>query len=177
MDNSIVIKATVDLGHYDQDEGHDSRKRTGFVGILNQGATCYMNSLLQTMYNINVLRKAVYSLPTNEDEKPSESMPLALQSVFHAMQFTDAPVDTQDLTKSFGWDVGDAFQQVCWTELRSFARAPDSHPHSLRSIVRSQHDAQEFNRILCDRLEEVMKGTKVDGTINKLFQVRIFYLP
>ena len=63
-------------------------------------------------------------------------MPLALQSVFHMLQFTDIAVDTHDLTKSFGWDVGDAFQQ---------------------------HDAQEFNRILCDRLDEVMKGTKVEG--------------
>ncbi len=143
VDDAIFVKAEVQVGLFDLAEGHESRRKTGYVGILNQGATCYMNSLLQTMFNINVLRKAVYNLPTSEDDKPSESMPLALQSVFHMLQFTDIAVDTQDLTKSFGWDVGDAFQQ---------------------------HDAQEFNRILCDRLDEVMKGTKVEGTINKLFQ-------
>lgn len=143
VDDTILVRVEVQVGFFDLAEGHESRKKTGYVGILNQGATCYMNSLLQTMFNINVLRKAVYNLPTNEDDKPSESMPLALQSVFHMLQFTDIAVDTQDLTKSFGWDVGDAFQQ---------------------------HDAQEFNRILCDRLDEVMKGTKVEGTINTLFQ-------
>jgi ubiquitin carboxyl-terminal hydrolase 7 len=59
------------------------------------------------------------------------------------LQFTQGPVSTKDLTRSFGWDTMDAFQQ---------------------------HDVQELNRILCDRLEEKMKGTRVEGTINKLFE-------
>lgn len=33
----------------------------------------------------------------------------------------------------------------------------------------TQHDAQELNRLLCDRLEEQMKGTPVEGAIEKLF--------
>lgn len=143
VDDSVIIKVDVTVGIYDDPFPMDSRKETGFVGLRNQGATCYMNSLLQTLYNINEFRKAVYGLPTSEDEKPSESMPLALQSVFHMLQFTDGPVSTKDLTSSFGWDSMDAFQQ---------------------------HDVQELNRILCDRLEEKMKGTKVEGTINKLFE-------
>eukprot|EP01026_Neomeris_dumetosa_P018798 TRINITY_DN1741_c0_g2_i4.p1 TRINITY_DN1741_c0_g2~~TRINITY_DN1741_c0_g2_i4.p1 ORF type:complete len:934 (-),score=143.44 TRINITY_DN1741_c0_g2_i4:362-2860(-) len=36
-----------------------------------------------------------------------------------------------------------------------------------------QHDAQEFNRVLCDRLEEKMKGTKAENAINKLFEGKI----
>ena len=35
-----------------------AKKQTGFVGLKNQGATCYMNSLLQTLYNINIFRQA-----------------------------------------------------------------------------------------------------------------------
>lgn len=35
----------------------DSKKHTGYVGLKNQGATCYMNSLLQTLFFTNQLRK------------------------------------------------------------------------------------------------------------------------
>ena len=45
--------------------------------------------------------------------------------------------------KSFGWDTTDSG---------------------------TQHDAQELNRILCDRLEEQMKGTPMDGSIKRLFE-------
>ena len=36
---------------------HDSKARTGFVGLKNQGATCYLNSWLQTLFHINFFRK------------------------------------------------------------------------------------------------------------------------
>lgn len=40
-----------------EDYNYDSKKATGYVGLKNQGATCYMNSLLQTLYNINYFRQ------------------------------------------------------------------------------------------------------------------------
>ena len=120
---------------------YDSKKETGYVGLKNQGATCYMNSLLQSLFCTNLFRKAVYQIPT-EGDIPSESVALALQRVFYLLQTSEQPVGTNELTKSFGWKSLDSFLQ---------------------------HDVQEFNRILQEKLETKMKGTAADGAIERLF--------
>lgn len=120
---------------------YDSKKMTGYVGFKNQGATCYLNSLLQSYHFTKLFRKLVYQIPT-ENENPTDSVALALQRAFYLLQTSKEPLDTLELTKSFGWDTGDAF---------------------------TQHDVQELNRILMDRLEHRMKGTAVEGKINELF--------
>ncbi len=40
----------------------ESRGAVGFVGLLNQGATCYLNSLLQSLYMTPELRRGVFSI-------------------------------------------------------------------------------------------------------------------
>jgi ubiquitin carboxyl-terminal hydrolase 7 len=87
--------------------------------------------------------QAVYHMPTTEADRPEKSIPLALQALFYKMQFGEAACSTKDLTKSFGWDTAESFQQ---------------------------HDVQELNRVLCDKLEEKMKGTSVEGTMAALFE-------
>ncbi|ELR18996.1 Ubiquitin carboxylterminal hydrolase domain containing protein [Acanthamoeba castellanii str. Neff] len=124
----------------------DSRKETGYVGLKNQGATCYMNSLLQALYHIGTFRRAVYQLPTQND-LPTKSIPLALQRVFYRVQFGPRAVGTKELTASFGWNRRDSFVQ---------------------------HDVQELNRVFCDNLEEKMKGTLSEGIVEKLFRGKIY---
>jgi len=140
-DDTVIfeVKVNADAPH---GVSWDSKKHTGFVGLKNQGATCYMNSLLQVLYFTNLLRKAVYKMPTESDDS-QKSVGLALQRVFHELQFLDKPVGTKKLTKSFGWETLDSFMQ---------------------------HDVQEFLRVLLDKLEVKMKKTCVEGTIPKLFE-------
>lgn len=134
---------------------YDSKKETGFVGLKNQGATCYMNSLFQSLYCTNAFRKAVYQIPT-ENDNPTESIALAMQRLFHKLQFTNDAVgkmriyiqsvslqdmlsidiDTVEVTKSFKWNPLDTLMQ---------------------------HDVQEFNRLLQDKLEEKMIVCRVKG--------------
>lgn len=102
-----------------------------------------MNSLLQYLFHVPFFRNAVYHMPTNENDEISKSLPLALQSLFFKLQYSKTAVSTKDLTASFGWGSSDAFMQ---------------------------HDVQELNRVLCEKLEEKMKGTKVDKVINQLFE-------
>lgn len=67
---------------------------------------------------------------------------MALQRVFYLLQTSSQPVGTNELTKSFGWKSLDSFLQ---------------------------HDVQEFNRVLQEKLETKMKGTVADGAISRLF--------
>ncbi|XP_020097199.1 ubiquitin carboxyl-terminal hydrolase 12-like isoform X2 [Ananas comosus] len=143
LNDTLVVEAEVAVRRVIDYWTYDSRKETGYVGLKNQGATCYMNSLLQTLYHIPYFRKAVYHMPTTENDIPSGSIPLALQSLFYKLQYSDTSVSTKELTKSFGWDTYDSFMQ---------------------------HDAQELNRVLCEKLEDKMKGTVVEGTIQQLFE-------
>ncbi|XP_060958516.1 ubiquitin C-terminal hydrolase 12 isoform X7 [Cannabis sativa] len=143
MNDTCLVEAEVAVRKVLDYWSYDSKKETGYVGLKNQGATCYMNSLLQTLYHIPYFRKAVYHMPTTENDMPSGSIPLALQSLFYKLQYNDSSVATKELTKSFGWDTYDSFMQ---------------------------HDVQELNRVLCEKLEDKMKGTVVEGTIQQLFE-------
>jgi hypothetical protein len=124
-----------------------------------------MNGLLQSLFHVGEFRRIVYSIDCDDtpdapgkgdphevspqkgdadgDGGSAPSLIQSLQNVFYKLQTADQAVTCRDLMKSFGWDTMDAFQQ---------------------------HDAQELNRILCDRLEEQMKGTPMDGSIKKLFE-------
>ncbi|KAM0883676.1 hypothetical protein ACQ4PT_031462 [Festuca glaucescens] len=141
VNDQCIIEAEVAVRRMMDYWNYDSKKETGYVGLKNQGATCYMNSLLQTLYHIHFFRKAVYHMPTADT--PPGSIPLALQTLFYKLQHGDSSISTKELTKSFGWNTYDSFMQ---------------------------HDVQELNRVLCEKLEDKMKGTIVDGTIQKLFE-------
>ena len=58
---ALHLKVLIEVEHPDN-YLYNSKKKTGFVGLKNQGATCYLNSLLQTLYNINYFRKVAHQL-------------------------------------------------------------------------------------------------------------------
>ncbi|KAI9758437.1 MAG: hypothetical protein M4579_003067 [Chaenotheca gracillima] len=120
---------------------YDSKKQTGYVGLKNQGATCYLNSLLQSLYFTNAFRKAVYQIPTQNEETLQNSA-YTLQRLFYLLQTSNDAVPTAELTRSFGWETKHIFEQ---------------------------QDVQELSRILMERMEEKMKGTDAENALSKLF--------
>ncbi|XP_039350105.1 ubiquitin carboxyl-terminal hydrolase 40 isoform X2 [Mauremys reevesii] len=128
------------------------REFTKLSGIKNQGGTCYLNSLLQTLHFTPEFREALFSLGPEElgslenINKPDVKVriiPLQLQRLFAQLLLLDQQAaSTTDLTESFGWNSNE--------EMR-------------------QHDVQELNRILFSALETSLVGTSGHDLINRLY--------
>ncbi|NXC28891.1 UBP40 hydrolase, partial [Campylorhamphus procurvoides] len=141
------------------------RDFTNLSGIQNQGGTCYLNSLLQTLLFTPEFRvvlsqwvflfpiaEALFSLGPEElgslddSRKPDAKVriiPLQLQRLFAQLLLLDQQAaSTADLTESFGWNSHE--------EMR-------------------QHDVQELNRILFSALESSLVGTSGHDLINRLY--------
>lgn len=76
---------------------YNSRAITGYTGLMNQGATCYLNSMLQTLFFTKSFRSAVYRA------EPIGLVP-SLQRLFCLLSMSPNPVETDPLTKALGWD-------------------------------------------------------------------------
>lgn len=118
-----------------------TRERTGCVGLVNEGTTCYLNSLLQTFYFIGDFRQAVYQMAVEGEEQ--DDLPVALQRVFYCLQYSSEAASTSALLRSFGWG---------------------------RSERNLQCDVQEFSCTLRAKLERNMKETAAEGTFSRLFE-------
>ena len=71
-----------------------------------------------------------------------ENSAYALQRLYYQLQTSDMAVSTSELTTSFGWESRQIFEQ---------------------------QDVQELSRILMDKMEERMKGTKAEKALSDLF--------
>ncbi|XP_023807313.1 ubiquitin carboxyl-terminal hydrolase 40 isoform X2 [Oryzias latipes] len=128
------------------------RGRSNLCGIKNQGGTCYLNSLLQTLLFTPEFREELFRLGPEElgcledKDKPEAKVrviPLELQRLFARLLLVDQQsASTADLTDSFGWNSSEGT---------------------------NQHDVQELNRILFSALENSLVGTSGSSFIHRLY--------
>nr|CAD7395807.1 unnamed protein product [Timema cristinae] len=103
---------------------------TGYVGLVNQAMTCYLNSLLQALYMTPEFRNALYKWEFDgTEQEEAKSIPYQLQKLFLLLQTSPkSAVETTELTRSFGWHSNEAWQQhdiqeLCREEaLRAFVQ-------------------------------------------------------
>ncbi|XP_038584441.1 ubiquitin carboxyl-terminal hydrolase 40 isoform X2 [Micropterus salmoides] len=128
------------------------RGRSNLCGIKNQGGTCYLNSLLQTLLFTPEFREELFRLGPEElgyledKDKPGAKVrviPLELQRLFASLLLVNQlSASTADLTDSFGWNSSEGT---------------------------NQHDVQELNRILFSALEHSLVGTTGSTFIHRLY--------
>ncbi|XP_039249440.2 ubiquitin carboxyl-terminal hydrolase 40-like [Styela clava] len=129
------------------------RGETGFCGIKNQGATCYLNSLIQTLLLTPELREELFRLGPDElgklqDVKKKNAkvrkIPIQLQMLLARLLLLDQyACTTEGLTESFGWVDSEELQQ---------------------------HDVQELSRILFCAIEDSLIGTSGHDIIKNLYR-------
>jgi hypothetical protein len=124
---------------------NQDKENIGYIGIVNEAMTCYMNSMLQTLNVLGSFKKAVFQIPTN-DQEDYNSVALSLQRLFYDLMKNTYPVSTNKLVKSFGWSKED---------------------------ILIQHDVQEFNLHLSEVMKKKMKGTPGEGTFSNLFEGKL----
>ena len=129
---------------------------SNFVGLYNQGATCYMNSSLQILYMTPKFRNLINSLILCDKilGNPTEFIPqgqkyniiLCLQKLFSELNILNIKsTKTKELTDAFGWNAGEGGDQ---------------------------HDSQEFIRVLLfDVLERILYDTPFNNVINNIYKV------
>jgi ubiquitin carboxyl-terminal hydrolase 47 len=117
----------------------------GYVGLVNQAMTCYLNSLLQTLFMTPEFCNAIYRWQyTGTEEDGTKSIPYQLQRLFLKLQTSQRrSIETTAITRSFGWDSSDAWQQ---------------------------HDIQELCRAMFDALEKTWENTSQANIINELYE-------
>ena len=109
-----------------------------YIGLINQAATCYMNSYLQYLYLHPEFRSLLFSLElrpsSEEDEK--DSIPYQLQKLFAKLNLgRNKQASTKQLTAAFQWGATETF---------------------------AEHDVSEFAKILAKAISESLDEKRRD---------------
>eukprot|EP01126_Amoeba_proteus_P054391 TRINITY_DN6691_c0_g1_i10.p2 TRINITY_DN6691_c0_g1~~TRINITY_DN6691_c0_g1_i10.p2 ORF type:complete len:522 (+),score=113.38 TRINITY_DN6691_c0_g1_i10:3766-5331(+) len=117
----------------------------GYLGVVNQGATCYMNSLLQQLYMNPDFRAHILQLKLTPDLQTQDSLIYQLQILFTTLQ---------ESTKKY-------------SDTRDFCKCYKVEGKPVNTSV--QMDSWEFFNNLLDEIETKMKPTQQHQFLQEMF--------
>jgi len=135
---------------WDHDPQSFLRDPRQHVGLKNQGATCYMNSLLQQLYHIPDFRRGLLAVDVKESTNLETSVLFQLQALFAFLQTSEKKYsDTLAFCKSLTDYTGEPLR------------------------LTEQKDVNEFCGMLFDKLETL--DPRVDKLLKSLFGGTLVY--
>lgn len=102
------------ISHCQRRDQKRSMKRSPDIitGLFNEGATCYLNSVLQCLLQCSHFSKPIILLQENDIFRSQSSIVHNLQHLFARMLDTNQhSVRTEELLRSFGWSKDEIYQQ------------------------------------------------------------------
>ncbi|KAJ4454772.1 putative ubiquitin carboxyl-terminal hydrolase 7 [Paratrimastix pyriformis] len=127
----------------------DKRDSTKLVGLMNQGATCYLNSLIQLLFHTPEIRDSLFRLgpqdlglrpfPPEEEKKESESTPLKAEETRNCRRCSSSNPEAEATTAaaagapSTAPDASGVSEAMLWEmgfPAEMIARARELHPRN-----------------------------------------------
>lgn len=126
------------------------KSSSGFVGLRNLGATCYMNALMQQFFMTKPFRNGLLStnIEMTQNQQPDDNLLLFYQ-LQHMFGFLQDSVKKYFDTRNFC----SAYKDI------------EGNPVN----VAQQQDANEFFNLFCDKIEAALKPSKEKELLKKIF--------